>query len=470
MGFVFYDIETTGTNKYFDQILQFAAIKTDRELNELERFEVRCRLLPHVVPSPRAMLITGVGPSQFTDAALPSHYEMVRAIKAKFDKWTPAVFLGHNSLSFDENFLRQAFYKTLHPPYLTNTNRNSRADSLSMVQSLSRYIPGIVNIPMDNDRKPSFKLDQLAPANGFNHGIAHDAMSDTEATLHLCRLLADRAGNYWSNFLRFARKSAVMEFIQEEKFFYFAETFFGKTSSWIVCRIGENPNYAAEQLVFNLAVDPEELALLDDNALGVRLAGQPKPVRTLRANACPALLTFEDTPAHLRAAMPEEHVLISRASRIRNDGEFVRRLTSIFLSARPERTQSAYVEKQIYDSFTNEADLSLMDRFHTIDWIARPKLLESLSDQRARILGERLLHVESPETLPDTARKRLDIATAERLMGTDGQVPWLTLPKALEKTRDMLAVSSGTDTTLLHELEDYLTGEFERVSTLIVQR
>ena len=53
MSFVFYDTETTGTDTAFDQILQFAAIRTDHELRELERFEIRCRLLPHVVPSPK---------------------------------------------------------------------------------------------------------------------------------------------------------------------------------------------------------------------------------------------------------------------------------------------------------------------------------------------------------------------------------------------------------------------------------
>ncbi len=60
MSFVFYDTETTGTDTWFDQILQFAAIKTDADLNELDRFEIRCRLLPHVVPSPGAMRVTGV--------------------------------------------------------------------------------------------------------------------------------------------------------------------------------------------------------------------------------------------------------------------------------------------------------------------------------------------------------------------------------------------------------------------------
>ena len=46
MSFIFYDTETTGTHSAFDQILQFAAVRTDDDLQEIERFEVRSRLLP----------------------------------------------------------------------------------------------------------------------------------------------------------------------------------------------------------------------------------------------------------------------------------------------------------------------------------------------------------------------------------------------------------------------------------------
>jgi exodeoxyribonuclease I len=43
MAFVFYDLETTGTATAFDQVLQFAAIQTDDELNFIEKFNIRCR-------------------------------------------------------------------------------------------------------------------------------------------------------------------------------------------------------------------------------------------------------------------------------------------------------------------------------------------------------------------------------------------------------------------------------------------
>ena len=60
MTFIFYDTETTGLETAFDQILQFAAIKTDDDLSELDRFDIRSRLMPHIVPSPGTLRVTGV--------------------------------------------------------------------------------------------------------------------------------------------------------------------------------------------------------------------------------------------------------------------------------------------------------------------------------------------------------------------------------------------------------------------------
>ena len=52
MSLIFYDTETSGLSSAFDQILQFAAIRTDDDLNEIGRFEIRSRLLPYIIPSP----------------------------------------------------------------------------------------------------------------------------------------------------------------------------------------------------------------------------------------------------------------------------------------------------------------------------------------------------------------------------------------------------------------------------------
>ena len=158
MHFVFYDTETTGLSRDFDQILQFAAIRTDSDLNEIDRFDIRCRCLPWVVPAPIALLVTGIRPAQLIDRELPSFYEMMCAIRGKLVTWSPAIFLGYNTIRFDEPLLQRAFWQSLHPPYLTVTNGNARLDVLplrisprlrSPIQSRQQDVRGssLINLP-----------------------------------------------------------------------------------------------------------------------------------------------------------------------------------------------------------------------------------------------------------------------------------------------------------------------------------
>ena len=126
MPYVFYDTETTGIETPFDQILQFAAIRTDDALNELERFNIRCRLLPHIIPSPKALLITQVTPAILTDPELPSHYTMIRQIRDTLLAWSPATFIGFNSMSFDEDLLRQALFQDPAPQPISRIRTETR--------------------------------------------------------------------------------------------------------------------------------------------------------------------------------------------------------------------------------------------------------------------------------------------------------------------------------------------------------
>lgn len=456
MSFVFYDTETTGTHTAFDQILQFGAIKTDYELNEIDRFEIRCRLLPYVVPAPGAMRVTGVTAEQLVDPSLPTHYQMVRAIRAKLTEWSPAIFIGHNSLGFDEHLLRQALYKTLHAPYLTNTNGNCRTDSLRMIQAVARFAPDALNIPIDDRGRPVFKLDRLAPANGFDHSAAHDAMADVEATIHMCRLIAEREPEHWSRFVRFAQKAAVTDFAMEEDVFVLTDFYYARSYSWIVTAIGANPENGSEMLVLDLANDPDDLAALSDEDLASVLAQSPKLVRGMRTNAGPIVLPYEDAPAEMRKALPALVELRRRAVRVKGDAVLCGRLVAACLESREHREQSEHVEEQIYDGFASNDDNALMEQFHALEWPQRAPLLDQLADGRLRALGQRLLYVEAPDLMDEATRHEYDAAIASRLMAGAGTVPWLTYPQALADIDELIAAANGDEAVLLAAHRNYL--------------
>ena len=456
MGFIFYDTETTGLNDAFDQILQFAAIRTDPELNELERFEIRSRLGVSTIPHPKALDVTGTTVAQLTDKNLPSHYEMICQIREKMLEWSPTIFIGHNSIAFDEKFLRQSFYQTLHPPYLTNTSGNCRSDSLKIIQAASIFAPESISIPVDG-KKFIFKLDQLAPANGFDHSNAHDALADVEATVFVCKLIFDRAPDLWSNITRNSQKQAALDFVQSEDEFCLFDVFYGKPYAWIVAPIGRSPENSAEFLVFDLFVDPEPMRAMTDEELAQRLKQQPKPIRSVRVNACPMIFPVEETPDIAKAKALDREERLNRVEVLAADEAFRDRLIAAYLSTRKPRESSPHVEEQIYDAFPTREDEQYTSAFHELDWADRFDHLDRITDARIKELGQRLIHAERPDVLPQDVRAVLDRKNAHRIItNVEGDAsPWLTIPEAIFEA-DNLILESKSQNELLIDYRAYL--------------
>lgn len=122
------------------------------------------------------MHVTRITAAELTNPNLPSHYEMIKEVRKTLLSWQPAIILGQNTLMFDEPMLRSDFYQNLLPTYLTNTNGNKRMDSLPILQATSLLAPNVVKFPLNEKGNKSFKLDNVAPANGFDHQNAHEAM------------------------------------------------------------------------------------------------------------------------------------------------------------------------------------------------------------------------------------------------------------------------------------------------------
>jgi exodeoxyribonuclease-1 len=466
MALIFYDTETTGTDTFFDQILQFAAIRTDENLNEIDRFEIRSRLLPHVVPAPGAVRATGVRVSQLTDPGLPSHYEMVRSIRGKLLSWSPAVFIGWNSIQFDEDLVRQALYKTLHRPYLTNRDGNTRSDAMRIAQACSIFAPGALTFPTDEKAQKVFKLDQIAPANGFKYPRAHDAVGDAEATLFLCRLLIARAPDVWSSFMRFSSKAAVTDYITQERVFCLCDFFYGRPFSCVCTAIGQNQDNTTEWYVYDLSVDPESLLALPRDRLRERLNQSPRPLRRLKSNATPMLFAAEDAPEICKGRDLRMEEFQRRAGRLLTDAALRERLISASESLKAEYPPSPHVEKQIYDAFFDKQDEELMDAFHEAEWPDRCAIVGKLQDPRLRTIGTRLIHTERPDLLDRAIRREFDVATLNRLLGRGEDIPWLTLPEALKQLGEMLPSASGAGLKLLREHYQYLGARYKQALKL----
>lgn len=184
--YLFYDIETTGLNKSFDQVLQFAAIRTDLSLNEINRIEINAKLNIDVVPSPAAVITHRIGPSQFTQGE--SELEAVKKIHQLLN--TPkTISVGYNTLGFDDEFLRFSFYRNLLSPYTHQyANGCARMDIYPITMMYYLFKPQLLEWPR-NEKGISLKLENINASNALASGQAHDAMVDVEVTLALAKRL-----------------------------------------------------------------------------------------------------------------------------------------------------------------------------------------------------------------------------------------------------------------------------------------
>ena len=97
MNFIFYDLETTGRNICWDQILQIGAILTNEKFEVLDSFEAKCYLKPGHIPSPTALLVNKTTAENLNKTNL-SHYNLIQQIEKNREKLY---------LSISENFLQR---------------------------------------------------------------------------------------------------------------------------------------------------------------------------------------------------------------------------------------------------------------------------------------------------------------------------------------------------------------------------
>ena len=387
---------------------------------------------------------------------------MVRSIRAKFIHWGPATFIGYNSIRFDEELLRQALYQTLHDPYFTSMHGNMRVDAMHAVQAASLFAPNVIAMPLDGKGRQSFKLDRVAPANGFDHTNAHDALADVEATIHMCRLIRTRAPHIWEGLMRATTKAKVMEISDHNEQLALGEFYYGRGSARLVTPLGNNPNDPGQLLFFDLVNDPDKIRDLSDDELSIALARSPKIVRTLRANRNPILFDRSLLPDNTIDLQPDE--IERRIKIVRNDVVLRDRLIQRLIADREPLIPLPHVEQQIYARFPDRREQAQLDRFHDTDWGTRYSMLGEISDIRLKSLGRRLAYFECPDVLPGSVRDDVESKIAQRLMSSDPETPWLTLPRAIQDAGKMIEQLSGANADRIAGLKAHLKSRVAQLS------
>jgi len=428
---VFYDFETCSSNVSYGQIIQAAAILVNDDFQELDRYEGRCKLSPGIIPEAMALIVNKTTPKILKETNL-SHYQMIRQMMEKFNQWKNSIFIGYNSINFDEEFLRRTLFKNLDYPYLTVTNGNERGDLFNLARASHLYYPNCIKTPISDKNNPVFKLDKLAPINGIKHNDAHSAISDVLATIEIAKLLSKRALNVWKAGLMTTNKDKTLKIIKNELTFCTDFFYYGKSFPFVLTFVCEHPQWGYP-MCFDLKADPKYYFNLSINELKKELSKKPKVIRTIKHKKHPIIMnssygTNFDNYKQLGITKLKE-----RAKLIRENKDFSNKVTSILDDEAREKQDldsqlDVYAEESIYTKFTTKEDNAIMPAFHKADWKEKFLILQKFKDDRLRYFGKKILYEESPDALPKEEYDTIHKEVAARVLSTNKE-KWNTIPR-----------------------------------------
>ncbi|MEM8500586.1 MAG: exodeoxyribonuclease I [Pseudomonadota bacterium] len=468
MGHTFYwhDYETSGIDPGLDRPMQFAGIRTDRELNVCgDPLRLYCQIAPDVLPHPAACAVTGITP-QIANSLGVCEREFIAAIHNEMIK-PGTCSVGYNSIRFDDEFTRFTLYRNFYDAYEREyRNGNSRWDLIDVARLCCALRPDGIVWP-EVDGKPSFRLELLSEANGILHDDAHDALSDVLATIEFAKLIKQRKPKLFDYALQLRNKrfaAGLLDTASGEPILHVSSKlpaeYFCAT---LVLPVAAHPTNSNGIVCVDLRNDPQPLLNLPAVELrrllflsaDERDADTPRiPLKTIHLNRSPMVATARllDEPLSRRLQLDLE-TCQDHAQRLLRDTSWISKLQTVYEldDKAPERD----VDAALYGhGFFSDSDRTLMqdvrrsaaDRLASHEFaFADPRLENLLFRYRARNFPDSLSPQEQDQWLQHCKKKHTEMDgfgfedfrnELERLRKNEANVE---LSAALEQYADELA-------------------------------
>ena len=454
LTFFWHDYETFGRVPRRDRPAQFAGVRTDADLNEIDApVTLYCHPPRDALPDPESCLLTGILPQHCAQHGVPEP-EFAAAIEAQLSR-PGTVGVGYNSIGFDDEVTRFLFWRNLIEPYAREwQNHCGRWDLLDTVRCAFALRPEGIAWPVNGEGRHSFKLELLTQANGLMHDSAHDALSDVRATVALARLIKQRVPRLWDFCLRLRDKQAVKaELVLGKPVLHISGRYpVERGCLAVVWVLAPHPLRSNEVIVWDLAQDPTVLTSLSAQEIRERIftrgSDLPEgvsrlPIKTIHLNQSPVVISNLKT---LTPAMAERwgvdwtavdrHALAAGALM----GEMAGVWEEVF--KQPTAPREIDVDEDLYGGFLADEDRRVLQRLKGLDpWTLsreRPsfrdgRLEELLFRYRARNFADTLNEDERSRW---TAHLQARLLTAKTLGGQDPMSAYFDQLDGLSETAD----------------------------------
>lgn len=429
-SFFFYDLETSGFSAKANRIMQFAGQRTTLDLKPIgEPVDILIKMTSENLPDIDAVLLTGITPQQ-TLADGVTEFEFLQTFEKEIA--TPGtVFVGFNTIRFDDEFMRCLHYRNFYDPYEWQwQDGRGKWDMLDVVRMTRALRPDGIQWPFDIHGKATNRLELITALNKLEHEHAHDALSDVEATINVARLIRSKQTKLFDYLLSMRDKKSVAALVEkQEPFVYTSGKYpseFEKTT--VAMQVCAHPTRQGCSIVYDLRHDPDEWTGKTPEQLAEswrykKDREDPRlPVKFIQYNHCPAVapLGVLDEASQERLKI-DLQAIRAHAAKLKQAKDLAGKLCQA-LELMEQKTQGQLVateqdvDSSIYDGFYGQPDKSKMSVVRAADPAELGRLGLKFDDKRLEALLPLYKARNFPASLTSEEREEWERFRTNRLM------------------------------------------------------
>lgn len=469
-SFYWIDYETFGANPRVDRPCQFAGLRTDSDLNVIDDpLIIYSKQSNDYLPHPEACLITGITPQHANKKGV-CESSFIQSIQAEMQHPGTCV-VGYNNIRFDDEITRHCLYRNLFDPYEHEwRNNNSRWDLIDVMRLMCALRPDGIKWPTDDEGSPVFRLEALTQANGIEHGMAHDALADVEATIALAKRVKAAQPKLFNYCVEHRTKSSLFPLLNVTDMvpvFHVSSRYpANRHCIAMVAPLTAHPVNKNGIVVYDLTINPEPLIELDSHAIAERLftpraelhdSMERIALKTVHVNKCPIVV-----PTTVLRDQDSERLNINKA-RCHKHLEILKQHQSLIQT----KLRIVFQDNQFQPSsdpdfmlynggFLSDADKHLLRNLHSIPVNELVGYTPAFKDSRLAEMVFRYRARNFPESLTNDEASRWEQFRQKRLLNPNDDMG-LSLASYREIIKDLRTSISDLKSTseLLDDLEDY---------------
>ncbi|MEX2400686.1 MAG: exodeoxyribonuclease I, partial [Rhodothermales bacterium] len=360
-------------------------------------------------------------------------------------------------------------YRNLRDPYAWHwRNGNSRWDVIDLMRAAFALRPDGIEWPRRDDGAPSFRLEDIAAANGLRNDSPHEALADVRTMIDLVRLVREKKPDLFDYYLKLRDKRAVARHLKSP--FVWISSLIGaeRGCASLMAPVTRHPQDSNAVIAFDLYHDPTPFTKTSPEDLRAALFGRADsegsdgegmdrrpPLYKIKTNACPFVGSAGLLDADVRGRLGLDEAALQANYRNLTSASGFADTVYAALERDVDRAD-VDVDAALYTGFIPDADREMLSQMLDADLSLAGAPEVRFEDGRLADLVFRYRARNFPHTLneEETARWRAHCRSRHLEPGEDGRSSMDAYTASIERLREEHPNDEQV-AELLDDLADY---------------